>query len=400
MRRVVVAGAVLAALAGVIAVVAWPSAAPPAPAVDRSEQQVESDGPAPAAIPARAPLPPKLVPAAAGGDGSSEREQARLRLERAEYTLEQYRLSTRYPPTSRPLTEHPDRIRLHDPAERTKPLDSHSSTKVTAGQDRTFIRSDEAAKLWIRCATENGAPVPCRINDAATVSVINEDGAVATQRQAPLTFHDDGQQGDDAANDGTWTALLQPNAIGMGDVAGTLRVDVEVTDGDDRGTPFFTLVATGEAPATFTRQISESIVDGSLVLGAGMTVKLPGHYRVTGRVDDAAGKPLALVEFDDELAAGERVAPLVVFGKLIRDSHPAFPLHLRDVEAFLLVEDAFPDRRMVPPLEGPVYATRVYEESQFSDAEWTSEERQRYLTELGNEVDRAKSDLANAPPAP
>lgn len=325
------------------------------------------------------------------------RGQAQARLERAEETLARYRESTRYPPGSRPASEEPDRLHLHDPAERTHPLDPGSPTQVTVGQDRTFVTADETARLWVRCATEAGTAVRCRVT-SAQVSVVNEDGAPPVDRHAPLTFHDDGENGNPAPEDGTSTAWLQPKALGLGDVSGTLRVDLEVTDGRDVGHPFFTLVATGEPPATFTGEVTDAALGGSLVFGVGLQVTTAGRYVIHGRVDDANGQPLAYLEFNDALAAGAQTVPLLAFGKLLRDQHAAFPLTLRDVDGFLLLPDAFPDRRGMASLEGPVHRTARYTEAQFSDAEWTSEQKDRYLKRFQEDVDRAQAEVDGASP--
>ena len=62
----------------------------------------------------------------------------------------------------------------------------------------------------------------------------------------------------------------------------------------------------------------------------------PGRYVITGRVDDASGRPLALVTFNNELGAGAQQVPLQVYGRLVRDANAVFPLTLHDVEGFLL----------------------------------------------------------------
>lgn len=348
----------------------------PAPAARRAPSRAWVDrGPSATAA------PEKGVPASRAG--------AQARLARAQEKLEHYRAATRYPPTSRPASEHPDRLRLHPDAERTRSLDPDGSTLLTVGQDRTFVTAEETARLWVRCQSESGARVPCDVS-RGQVSVVNDGSAPPSDLRAPLVFRDDGQGGDLAADDGTSTALLQPKALGMGQVEGTLRVDLEVTDHRETAHPFFTLVTTGGVPARFTGAVSEELVGGSLRLGVGLEVQRAGRYVIHGRVDDARGQPLAWLEFNDELPAGARQAPLVVFGKLIRDQHPAFPLTLRDLDGFLLLEDAYPDRKVVTSLEGPVHRTALYREEQFSDAEWTSEERTRYLDRFQKDVDDAE----------
>jgi len=114
---------------------------------------------------------------------------------------------------------------------------------------------------------------------------------------------------------------------------------------------------------------------------------------VSARVDDASGKPFALLSFNDEVGVGPQEFRLTLFGKLVRDTAPVFPLTLRDVQGFLLVPDKFPDRAMMPRLPGGVYTSRSYALTSFADTEWTSEERDRYLAELNKDVSESKRQV-------
>ena len=125
---------------------------------------------------------------------------------------------------------------------------------------------------------------------------------------------------------------------------------------------------------------------------------IPGRYIVTGRVDDAKGKPVALVTFNDLLGQGSNEIRLEVAGNLLRDKEPVFPLALRDVYAYLLKENVDPDRALMPRLEGNVYVSKNYPLNSFSDAEWQSEERSRYLTEYNKDVELAKAALVELNP--
>ena len=69
------------------------------------------------------------------------------------------------------------------------------------------------------------------------------------------------------------------------------------------------------------------------------------------------------------------------------------PLILRDVDGYLLKENADPDRALMPRLEGKVFTSKKHPLTGFSDAEWQSEERTRYLTEFTKDVKLAKSEL-------
>ena len=116
---------------------------------------------------------------------------------------------------------------------------------------------------------------------------------------------------------------------------------------------------------------------------------------MTGRVYDASGKPFALVQFNDEVPAGVTEFKLPLFGALVRDKAPIFPLRLVDVDGFLLRPDSFPDRSMMARQAGVVYTTSRYSLDRFSSAEWTSEERERYLKEYGRDMQEAKDRISS-----
>ncbi len=77
----------------------------------------------------------------------------------------------------------------------------------------------------------------------------------------------------------------------------------------------------------------------------------------------------------------------------MRDRQPGFPLRLVDVEGFLLQPDTFPDRAMMPRQPGAIHTSKLYKTGNFSDAEWHSEERDRYLTEYARDVQRALDEV-------
>ena len=128
-------------------------------------------------------------------------------------------------------------------------------------------------------------------------------------------------------------------------------------------------------------------------------MRQPGRYVVSGRVDDARGKPFAVASFNEVLQAGSREVKLAVFGKLLKDEAPALPLTLRDVDGYLLRENVDPDRLLLPRLQGRVVAGRTRSLDGVSDAEWQSEERNRYLAEYAKDRRAARAALGDFDPA-
>jgi hypothetical protein len=220
----------------------------------------------------------------------------------------------------------------------------------------------------------------------ATAFDLPDPRQVAGRPQAAVSFVDTGSA------DGTLGAVLQPSTQGFADFAGTIRVLVYLNQDGRLGNVYFDVVYQPLVPAEWAG-VREALNNGSLDFFLKARVMQPGRYVVSARVDDASGKPFALLSFNDEVGAGAQEFRLTLFGKLVRDTAPVFPLTLRDVQGFLLLPDKFPDRAMMPRLPGAVHTSRSYALASFADAEWRSEERDRYLTELNKDVSESQRQV-------
>ena len=380
--------------------------APPDPVAQASAGAPAPRDPAPAASrAARAPF------SAAGLDD----RQARLalwqqRLQRARETLESYQASTRYPFDSRPASEHQDRWQTHQVVTGDYPLRLPGTgvvpnLRVHTTQQSVFATGADTVAFTVSATDDAGAPLPLQIVSAVSLSPQDTGGGKAAPL-APVVaqpFVDDGSRGDLQAGDGVYTGRLDPVAQGFGNFAGLIRTELVVQSGQQQGYVAFDVVYAPQVPATWTGPVRDVLQDGSLDFVLAASVAEPGRYVVTGRVDDANGKPFALVTFNDVLGAGAQQVPLQVYGRLVRDGKPAFPLVLHDVEGFLLRPDAYPDRALMPPRDGPVATSRKYALGQFTDAVFSSDETQRYLTEYGRDVAQAQqqvSQMQGTPPGP
>jgi hypothetical protein len=326
-----------------------------------------------------------------------EREARRAlwekRLNRAKFTLETYVAGTRYPPESRPIREHPDQEQLAAP-ERTRGINrDNAQVQLKLKQDKVFVAGDEVVHFSVGCETTARAPLPCEVMGGVAHEAEHMLGEGVPVNGVPLAFVDDGSGGDALARDGTSTARFQPSQQGFPLYSGTLRVSFQVRSGNAEGRAFFDILFTPAPPARFTGKVREAVEHGSLQLYLGLQVRKAGRYVVAGRVDDEAGVPFAYVSFNEELPEGAQEVKLTVFGKLILDEAPTFPLKLRDVEGFLLKETGDPDRELLTTLKGYVHTTREHPVSAFSADEWQSEERTRHIDEFTRDVNEAQKQL-------
>lgn len=395
--------------AGVAAVVLYwsiaeePQAAPASPETARSAT-ASSTVRAAAAQPGPAASGSPFTPAALAAR-QDQQAMWQQRLERAQATLAAYRESTRYPYESQPAAAHADQMHPNQPVEDEVAL-RLPNTKAGEGvmlrttQERVFVQGMETVRFTVSVRDQQGKVQPLRVLRSAAREVPADRTTAATFPDVPLAFNDEGSAGDASAADGVHTVQLQPATQGFGALFGQIRVEVFLEYKGQQGQTYFDIMYTPSAPATWQGGVREVLEDGSLGFHLKANVKDAGRYVVTARVDDASGKPFALLSFNGELPAGVQDVKLPLYGKLVRDGKPAFPLKLRDVEAFLLIADAFPDRRLMPRLQGVVHTSKTYALSSFSDADWTSEERERYIAELSRDLADAQKrvdDLGKKP---
>lgn len=338
----------------------------------------------------------KLAVGATGAASAQRLAVVQKQLELAEHTYNSYKASTKYPMESRPIAEHPDQVYPNRPVEDAHALRKangqvDSNIKVQTTQSRVFVGAKENLILTVSARDKAGTRMPLFVTRAIARGIANPG-----QRQAPsvtMHFSDDGNLGDTNAADNIVTGQIIPSATSFANFAGTVRVEVQFNAGDSAGVVNFDFIYTPDVPATWAGAPREAMENGALNFYLPINIQQAGRYLVSGRVDDANGKPFALVAFNDIVQNGSKEIRLPLFGKLIRDQNPTFPLTLRDVEAYLLKEDTDPDRAMLPRLIGTVLVTKKYPVNGFSDAEWDSEQRRRYLQELGKDVEKSRAEL-------
>lgn len=390
LRRLALAAAAAAVAVVVVVVLAWSaldhgapapaaSAQGPAPRGPRFFGRVEAEG---------LPLP---------DDRASRRRQLVDNVQLADHTYCSYRTSTQYPVGSRPMTDNPDQNRPNDVVASMNPMrldggGSEGRMQLQTSQSRVYMASGESVAFSLRAVDADGKTLPLVITRALAQGI-----TYAGARQTPqvsIPFADDGTGADPVPNDGAFAGVLAPAQTGLASFSGTIRTDVRYNVGGKSGVVQFDVIYTPELPAVWAGPPREAVEEGSLVFHLPLEVRMPGRYIINGRVDDARGQPVALLTFNDVLGPGPNDVRLTLFGKLLRDQSPPPPLTLRDVDGYLLKENTDPDRALVPRLQGKVLTGAAHAPNSFSDAEWQSEERSRYLTEFGKDLREARARLA------
>jgi hypothetical protein len=365
---------------------------------------MDHGGPAPAvAAASQAPPPgqPFFRPVGEGGlPAVDERGQRRQQLlsnyQLTDHTFCSYRAGSQYPVGSRPMSENADQNTPNAPVTEMNPMrlqggGTDRTVQLQTSQSRVYMAANEAVAFSLRAVDAAGQVQPLVVTRAVSQGITYTGNRQTPQVSIP--FQDDGGGADPVPNDSAFAGVLAPAQTGLAGFAGTIRTQVSYNVNGKNGMLVFDVIYTPELPAVWSGKVREAVENGSLNFILPAEVRMPGRYIISGRVDDARGRPFALLTFNDVLGPGPNEVRLTMFGKLMRDQDAALPLTLRDVDGYLLKENAEPDRALMPRLEGKVYTSKNHPLKGFSDAEWQSEERTRYLTEFSKDVKLAKSEL-------
>lgn len=268
-------------------------------------------------------------PYSAGGLQSRQEQLAlwRGRYERAEKTYASYRDATRYPYDSRPIAEHPDQVRPFAPITEDIKLrnatgDEVKGMRLRTSQERVFLSGAESVKFTVAVRDENDRPLPLVVRNANAQSIPDSRTPVKLV-QIPVAFLDDGAGADATPGDGTYSGRLTPASQGFEHVSGTIRVLVELVADGKQGVAHFDVVYVPDVPATWAG-VRETLEAGSLNFYLKANVRQAGRYVVSARVDDTNGVPFALLQFNDEVAAGAREFKLQVFWGPCAGQKPGF----------------------------------------------------------------------------
>jgi hypothetical protein len=360
----------------------------PAPAVTAAQ------APAPQGQPFFHPVQGSSLPAV--DERSQRRQQLVGNFQLADHTYCSYRDGSQYPVGSRPMAENADQNYPNAPVTEMQPMRLQGggvdrNVQLQTSQSRVYMAASEAVAFSLRAVDAAGQMQPLVVTRAVAQG-ITYNGTRQTP-QVSIPFVDDGSGADPVPNDGAFAGVLAPAQGGLAGFAGTIRTQVSYNVNGRNGMVVFDVIYTPELPAVWSGSVREAVENGSLVFILSANVRMPGRYVISGRVDDARGKPFALLTFNDVLGPGPNEIRLTMFGKLMRDQEAALPLTLRDVDGYLLKENTDPDRALLPRLEGKILTSKNHPLKSFSDAEWQSEERTRYLTEFAKDLKLAKSEL-------
>lgn len=326
---------------------------------------------------------------AAPADRAMQRRRLAEQVQLTDHTYCSYLEYSRYPYDSRPAGHHPDQLYPNRPVLEANPMqvegrDSDPGVSLQTSQSRVYLAAGESARFSLRALDARGQPLALVVTRALAQGMRYGDSRPAPR--VTVAFTDDGS--------GLWSAVLTPAETALALFHGTIRLEVRYSAGGKQGVVLFDVIHSPVLPATWAGTPHESVDADALQFSLPLEVRLAGRYVVSGRIDDAAGRPFALATFNQLLGQGTQQVRLNVHGKLLHDGAPQLPLQLRDVEGYLLREDADPDRLLLPRLEGKVFTSQTRSLDGVPNVEWHAEERSRYLAEYAKDRNAARARLS------
>jgi hypothetical protein len=348
-RRPAAAAVVLGALAAGLA--AWWARA----SVPRGDVVAAASAPAPTVAAAREPAPPSAPSNVVVGyvRPPAPKAVAAVGLQAAA----EYRRRARYPRSAQPLTDDEK-----DPIARDR--------EVSAVESRGQNGVEPTLRVF-PAASGFEAPEPAVVFAELTVrgrpAVAREIHATfTTEDLIPLgevAFHDDGNDGDAAAGDGRYTAVVDGAQLGTKLATSYLVQVVARVAGDEerKGAASF-LYSSPHARLTGTYR--DALVDGSLHVGAEIDVTEAGRFHLEATLYGPDGvEKIAWAQAADWFEPGPHWLDLAFYGLILRERGLDGPYVLRFVALSTTTEMPNAKSRIVEN----AYWTQPYAAASFTD---------------------------------
>jgi hypothetical protein len=270
-----------------------------------------------------------------------------------------------YPPGSQPLTQgsDPSTTVLEDNPVDDKGVGIHA----IFGPRRDVVHPPDPIVVDLQVLDKQGK----RLAVGSPFVRFHGDREARNGTGPSVPFRDDGTGADRAAGDLAYTVTYLPTAAEQQALGASFRVFVEVGFDAPNGLGPRLYVCSlhyGPQPgAELDGKFDEAIVDGSLVVGAGLTVHRAGQYKVIASLY-GPDRETAIVFAQKSMAldVGQGEIPLLFFGKILRDRGIDGPYVLR----YLMVFEEFPAQGTYYPgtTVDYAYTTQPYRAAQFSSA--------------------------------
>lgn len=287
--------------------------------------------------------------------------------------LEQFKLRTRYPATTRKINENSHDLlspgaryeqRHKLPGDRNNP---NLEWEVLFTADRFYVRDKEPLLITLQLWNKGNKVRPNQVTMLAEAVASSKD-------MKPVSLV--------ASLDGTArTVVFTPNNY-WPDYVGQIRVTAEFSaEGLEKqnGSLDFFFTGASRIPAIFTGKINDRLDGGDLLFDIELDVKFAGNYRIDGGLQDSSGIPFGWARFEGQLPSGLNLISLRYYGLLFHDTQAVGPYILTNLHGSRLRPVDTPHKEDMPELASDYVTKAFYELNRFRTDVNNSPRRQRMI---------------------
>jgi hypothetical protein len=342
--------------AALIVLVAWwltrrPDAPPAAPHDDDGHHQAH--GPLPPGVQTKSEpgTPDKAEPVVLPDDDEERAEFNRVKAAGARQIIAAIKQNRDFPFWTRPIS---DANRWAPP----RPLHNSQTGDTPAHlleiwPAKLVFNADEPVVVHARL-TDSGRAVR-----AGSLTGFTDSQPSLMRPEIHFTFRDDGVEGDAAAGDLTYTALIVINTAELKKNPGAWGFRVRAQLGKENIETMNTFMV-WPTDVVLTGKYRDTIEDGSLVIYAGVSAKDKAAAQVRAELHGPKGEDIGFAWANQDVPRGESEMRLVFYGKVIADSNINGPYRLEHVVL------GVPAHRLIGPVATEVaHLTQPYQANQF-----------------------------------
>jgi hypothetical protein len=302
--------------------------------------------------------------------------------DRLKRNLDEYKKVAVYPPWSRPFDEGTKYLLdWNKPSTADLPMSDKpgGETSYHFDADRAHVSYGEAITSWIEVwkSGDPGQRVPITVEDAWVMG----DVGPKTGRLVRLSYHDDGQDGDEVAGDGRYTNRLVPSALPQLKQAAQVHLSATVSCCDGVRRMFVREFTYAPRKPLEVLGLSDRVRAGSLAVTLDVNVVERGTYDFEANLMSADGaRPIGYSQMNYTLSPGRQTVDLVFFGRMFGEAGVDGPYLVRDVRGLLLSLDG--GEHNIPFTYDGTYLTKAWRRADFSPAEWDAPEKREKIAAI------------------
>jgi hypothetical protein len=311
-------------------------------------------------------------------------DEDRLTREQAAAAAARYRKAARFPRTSRPLEDGLDPIstsrhpRVDYDGDEKKPeprLLAYPSITSFQSPSEVVIYAEVVELRMTEGRDEDGRPTGRETLRQFRTGAQSMRGVLQTREGvmvAPLTFRDDGTNGDAEASDDFWAATYTPDPDRPKDFRGEYQVLVQAESLKGAALTATTSFVYSVQIAHLTGNYRDSIVEGNLHLEAEVEVEEAASFRVESTlVTTKDAKMISYGYADAALEPGTHWVPMIHYGLIFHEMKAPGPYSVWSVMLSTLGGDVAQESDVVPNAHTTkAYAIEDFGDEPFNDPEF------------------------------